>query len=60
MKKPMGYKHGTEPGAGPLGGAGRAARGLGALGAAAVGKLNTSPTTCLFQETLKTFLNPLS
>ncbi len=37
MKKPMGYKDGTKPGAGPLGRAGRAA-GLGALGAAAAGK----------------------
>jgi hypothetical protein len=34
MQRPMGYKDGTKPGAGPLGGAGQAARGLGALGAA--------------------------
>jgi len=37
MKKPMGYKHGTYAGKGPLGRAGRAA-GLGALGAATAGR----------------------
>jgi hypothetical protein len=40
MKKPMGYKHGTYAGKGPLGGAGQPARGLGALGAIAAKEIS--------------------
>ena len=42
MQRPMGYKDGTKPGAGPLGAAGRAA-GLGALGVAGRPKKQQTP-----------------
>ena len=50
MNKPMGYKDGTKPGAGPLGGAGP--RGLGALGAAGrrKGKEDSSVTLAKFMK----------
>ena len=54
MKKPMGYKDGTKPGAGPLGGAGRAA-GLGALGVAAAGKYKHEPHNMSFPGDFKNF-----
>jgi len=59
MNKPMGYKDGTKPGAGPLGGAGQAARGLGALGAAGrrKGKEDSSVTLGKFMKAKVDALN---